>query len=322
MAYSSGFTAATGATYTAAQYNTYTRDNFAAIWVFTTAGDLVYATSSTTASRLGLGAAGYVLISNGTAPAWVSVATLLSGSGQALVTGQTTGDIFYAATAANLARLAIGAAGYVLICSGGLPAWVPLASLASGSGQPLVTSQAAGDWFYAVNGNNLGRVAGVPYGIPHNDAAGTGAAIFTQNETTRAKRATDFNSTLIAETALQLDGEDMDDGTWHSNTVTPVRITPVSSGRYQSKAQMKITNASGTNIDSITVNVWCSDGDLLGTCNVLGFITGTTLYIGVPCKTKDLTATQYIYLSTSRSNVNSGVTINSTDTWLEVERVR
>ena len=89
MAYSSGFTAVTGATYTAAQYNTNTRDNFTAIWVYTTAGDIAYATGATTLARLGIGAAGAILKSTGSAPAW----------------------------------LAIGANGYHLEVSGGAPVW-------------------------------------------------------------------------------------------------------------------------------------------------------------------------------------------------------
>lgn len=56
MSFNNGFTAVTGATYTAAQYNTYVRDNFTAIWVFTTAGDISYATGATSLSRLGIGA--------------------------------------------------------------------------------------------------------------------------------------------------------------------------------------------------------------------------------------------------------------------------
>jgi hypothetical protein len=73
MSYSSGFTAVTGATYTAAQYNTYTRDNFSALWVYTTAGDLAYATSATTLGRLaGPGANGYYLESTTSAMQWVS----------------------------------------------------------------------------------------------------------------------------------------------------------------------------------------------------------------------------------------------------------
>lgn len=70
MAYTSGFSAVTGAVFTAAQYNTNVRDNFTAIWVYTTAGDISYATGATTLARLAIGAAGALLSSTGTAPAW------------------------------------------------------------------------------------------------------------------------------------------------------------------------------------------------------------------------------------------------------------
>lgn len=56
MSFNNSFTAVTGATYTAAQYNTHTRDNLTAIWVYTTAGDIAYATGATALSRLGIGA--------------------------------------------------------------------------------------------------------------------------------------------------------------------------------------------------------------------------------------------------------------------------
>lgn len=70
MSFNNGFTAVTGATYTAAQYNTYVRDNFTAIWVGTTAGDLDYYTSATAKTRLAIGTAGKILMSTGSAPSW------------------------------------------------------------------------------------------------------------------------------------------------------------------------------------------------------------------------------------------------------------
>lgn len=76
MAFNNGFTAVTGATYTAAQYNTYVRDNFSAIWVGTTAGDLNYYSSATAKSRLAIGAANYILTSSGTAPQWSAPSAL------------------------------------------------------------------------------------------------------------------------------------------------------------------------------------------------------------------------------------------------------
>lgn len=47
-----GFTAITGATYTAAQYNTNVRDNWAAAWVGTAAGDIDYYNSPITKANL------------------------------------------------------------------------------------------------------------------------------------------------------------------------------------------------------------------------------------------------------------------------------
>ena len=70
MAFNNGFTAVTGATYTAAQYNTYVRDNFTAIWVGTTAGDMDYYTSATAKTRVAIGANGSYLESSGSAPSW------------------------------------------------------------------------------------------------------------------------------------------------------------------------------------------------------------------------------------------------------------
>jgi hypothetical protein len=72
MAFNNSFTAVTGATYTAAQYNTYVRDNLTAIWVYTAAGDIAYASSSTALASLAIGANGYHLTSNGLEPVWTA----------------------------------------------------------------------------------------------------------------------------------------------------------------------------------------------------------------------------------------------------------
>jgi hypothetical protein len=72
MAYSAVPTVSTGDYWTAANHNTYIRDNFAAGVpdIFTTAGDLVYATGANAAARLALGAAGSVLRAGASAPSW------------------------------------------------------------------------------------------------------------------------------------------------------------------------------------------------------------------------------------------------------------
>jgi len=69
MAFDNSYTAVTGATYTASDYNTYTKGNFSAVWVGTTAGDLDYYTSATAKSRLALTAGG-VLVAGASAPLW------------------------------------------------------------------------------------------------------------------------------------------------------------------------------------------------------------------------------------------------------------
>lgn len=72
MAFSAPFTAVTGATITAASHNTGYRDNINALWVFTAAGSLAYATSATALAELLKGAAYARLRMNAgaTAPEW------------------------------------------------------------------------------------------------------------------------------------------------------------------------------------------------------------------------------------------------------------
>ena len=61
----------TGQTYSAAAYNTNIKDNINAFLVFTTAGDIVYATSANTLTRLGLTVGG-ILYGGASAPAWLA----------------------------------------------------------------------------------------------------------------------------------------------------------------------------------------------------------------------------------------------------------
>jgi hypothetical protein len=80
MAYTVVPTVATGDLWTAANHNTYIRDNFAASVpdVFITAGDLVYGSAADVAARLGIGSAGQVLTVSGGLPAWLTSASTLN----------------------------------------------------------------------------------------------------------------------------------------------------------------------------------------------------------------------------------------------------
>ena len=72
MAYSSVPTVVTGGSWSAAQHNTYIRDNFTALWPYTTAGDIAYAATTTTLTRLAIGTEGQLLGVSSSVPAWVS----------------------------------------------------------------------------------------------------------------------------------------------------------------------------------------------------------------------------------------------------------
>lgn len=124
-----------------------------------TAGDTLYASGSTTLSKLAIGSSGLVMVANTSAPVWqkitdaqvqddaaISRAKLASGSadhvvinsaagavtseaqlavsrGGTNISSYTTGDITYASGATTLSKLGIGSAGQVLKVSGGLPSW-------------------------------------------------------------------------------------------------------------------------------------------------------------------------------------------------------
>ena len=72
MAYSAVPLVATGDLWTAANQNTYLRDNMSSIWVGTTAGDVDYYTGAAAKSRLAIGTGGQVQTVNdgATAPEW------------------------------------------------------------------------------------------------------------------------------------------------------------------------------------------------------------------------------------------------------------
>jgi hypothetical protein len=107
-----------------------------------TTGDILYASSSSTLSKLGIGSSGNVLTSNGTGPVWSSSPTLTApilgtpasgtltnctgltaaGGGTGL-TSYTTGDILYASSSSTLSKLALGATGTVIVSNGTTPVY-------------------------------------------------------------------------------------------------------------------------------------------------------------------------------------------------------
>ena len=93
-------------------------DDYIAKSIVTAQGDLITASGSATPTRLGIGAEGRVLYSNGTAVSWEVDPT------NDVVT--TAGDLIYGTGADAVARLAIGTAAQVLAVNTGAtaPEWV------------------------------------------------------------------------------------------------------------------------------------------------------------------------------------------------------
>lgn len=73
MGYATVPTVATGDSWSAAQHNTYIRDNFTASWPYTATGDIAYASSSSAITVLPIGSAGDILQASSDVPAWGSI---------------------------------------------------------------------------------------------------------------------------------------------------------------------------------------------------------------------------------------------------------
>ena len=124
-----------------------------------TAGDILYATGTTTLAKLAKGSAEQVLAMNSgaTAPDWGSVdltvlPTITAAKGGTGQTSYTTGDIVYASGSTAISKLGVGTARQALQTNAGAtaPEWV-------NSPQSLMT--AAGDILYASGANTLAKLA-------------------------------------------------------------------------------------------------------------------------------------------------------------------
>lgn len=90
-----------------------------------TTGDLIYASGSTTLSKLAIGTSDYVLTSSGTAPQYVAQSTLSVGSATTAtnLAGGGLGALPYQSGAGATTFLSAGTNGQLLTLSGGVPTW-------------------------------------------------------------------------------------------------------------------------------------------------------------------------------------------------------
>ena len=157
-----------------------------------TAGDVLYATGSTTLAKLAKGSAEEVLSMNSgaTAPEWTTAAATAGGTGQ---TGFTAGDLLYANSTTTLTKLGKGTARQGLQTNSGAtaPEWV-------NSPQSLMTAE--GDILYASGANTLAKLAKgsddqvltLASGVPSWAAAGGGAWNLLSTQTASGETTVDF----------------------------------------------------------------------------------------------------------------------------------
>jgi hypothetical protein len=263
MTYQAVPTVNPGDSWSASQHNSYIRDNFAALWPYTTVGDMNYLSGAGVISRLGIGTAYQLMRSTGSAPAWDSLANLLANA--AMVSSQAAEDLFVGASATSIKRLAKGSNWNLLRVNGsGLLEWGTLQTLIAQ--QALVSGQAAGDLFYALSGSAIASLAkpantsilkhngtvpsyvsmsSLPLGVLRSNSSGTDVELAPIGKKCVAYSSVDKNVPGGAITAMALNSEVVDDGNWHDTVTNNSRITVDADGWYVCSAQARISH-SGT----------------------------------------------------------------------------
>jgi hypothetical protein len=103
-----------------------------------TTGDLLYASGSSTLSKLALGTTNFVLTAGSSAPQYVAQSTLSVGSATTATTatnvaGGATGSLVYQTAASTTSTLALGTTNFVLTAGASAPQYVAQSTLSVGS---------------------------------------------------------------------------------------------------------------------------------------------------------------------------------------------
>lgn len=97
-----------------------------------TAGDMLYASGSTTLSKLGIGTSTYIMTSSGSAPQWSAPSGITIGTATNLA-GGTAGALAYQTGAGATTFLTLGTTNYVLTAGASAPQYVAQSTLSVGS---------------------------------------------------------------------------------------------------------------------------------------------------------------------------------------------
>ncbi len=124
------------------------------------AGDLLYYSTGTALSKLGIGSSTYLLTSSGSAPQWSNPTGVTVGYSSNLANG-TTGALAYQTSASTTAFLALGATNYVLVAGATAPQYVAQSTLSVGSATTAtnLANGAANRIAYQTNANTTGFIA-------------------------------------------------------------------------------------------------------------------------------------------------------------------
>lgn len=142
-----------------------------------TIGDMLYASASTTLSRLSLGTSGYVLTAGASAPSYVAQSTLSVGAATN-ISGGAAGSVPYNTGSGTTAFLALGTTNYVLTAGASAPQYVAQSTLSVGSATT------------ATNATNVALTAGSgATNYIHFSSSATG------NQATNTSSSLTFNAT-------------------------------------------------------------------------------------------------------------------------------
>lgn len=143
------------------------------------AGDLIYASGTTTISKLTIGTSNQILTSSGTAPQWTSGSSITVGTATNLASG-AAGSVPYQTGSGATTFLSIGTSNQILTSSGTAPQWTSASSISIGTATNLAGGatgsvpyqSAAGTTTFLAAGTN-GYVLTLAGGVP-TWAASTG----------------------------------------------------------------------------------------------------------------------------------------------------
>jgi hypothetical protein len=102
MAYSTVPTWVTGYVVTASDMATYLRDNMAALWPYTTQGDMVFAGGANSLTRLAKGTDGQSIVMTSGSPAWGNAGGVSKRQGGSATDWNTSGSTNYTPTSSNI----------------------------------------------------------------------------------------------------------------------------------------------------------------------------------------------------------------------------